>query len=129
MTANLKPCPFCGKNDTEIQTKIDYPECEHIEYYFVECQDCGGRLWETLSEKAEAIEAWNHRPFEDHAVEVLAKNIGFLRYCKGNLWIYGDKVTLQEFLSDWVNYDDDDDWGEFKKDMRKEARALLGWEE
>lgn len=121
--SKLKACPFCGDvEDLQINDDSDKEGTMYVWCYACNVSGPSAVMPEDV---------WNNRPLEDqlkaHAVEVLAKNIGFLRYCKGNLWIYGDKVTLEEFLSDWVNYDEDD-WGEFKNDMRSEARALLGWD-
>lgn len=54
--ADLKPCPFCGEND---------PEIEHIEgtilhpAYFVKCGPCGAQApW---SDKGDHVDMWNCR--------------------------------------------------------------------
>lgn len=68
MSANLKPCDtrFCG-----------YPNAVYLEEdsgrssYYVICRGCNTKT-KHYEREDEAIEAWNHRPFEEHAVEVLA---------------------------------------------------------
>jgi len=53
MEKKYKPCPFCGKNDIELEEPTT--EC-----FWVRCNDCGCQMWGDNSEK-EAIERWNER--------------------------------------------------------------------
>ena len=57
----LKPCPFCGEND---------PEIEHMEgtilhpAYVVKCGHCGAQApW---SDKGDHVEKWNQRATADN---------------------------------------------------------------
>ncbi|MNK60136.1 restriction alleviation and modification protein [compost metagenome] len=59
--ADLKPCPFCGEND---------PEIEHIDgtvlhpAYFVKCGHCGAQApW---SDKGDHVDKWNKRTATDN---------------------------------------------------------------
>lgn len=54
----LKPCPFCGSEDLEIEDDLD--ECEESRYYWVACNSCGG-LGASVQSKDECIERWNRR--------------------------------------------------------------------
>ena len=56
---DLKPCPFCGGEDLEIDHAPTY-DVYHPDVYEVHCVECGGRGGEDWT-KAEAIEAWNTR--------------------------------------------------------------------
>jgi hypothetical protein len=75
MTAKLKPCPipWCASI-----AKVDHYR-NSDQTYFCQCQTCGTFTSSYITE-AEAIEAWNTRPFEEKAVEVLAEQIqkGFI---------------------------------------------------
>lgn len=55
----LKPCPFCGGEDLEIDHAPTY-DVRHPDVYEVHCVECGGRGGEGWTE-AEAIAAWNTR--------------------------------------------------------------------
>ena len=69
--SELKPCPFCGGEDLEIDHAPTY-DVHHSDVYELHCPDCGGRGGEEWTE-AEAIAAWNTRAeyhgYEDAAVE------------------------------------------------------------
>ena len=53
----LKPCPFCGKNDTEIG-KIEECGCQTL--YAGRCRDCGAE-GEAGDTRKLAVVAWNTR--------------------------------------------------------------------
>ena len=53
MSEELKPCPFCGSDDVDLQ-------CYEDDGFHVVCGKCGGNMpgWD---DPDEAIEAWNRR--------------------------------------------------------------------
>lgn len=66
MTANLKPCPFCGGKATTCRS-LDESET----YYFVQCTGCGvGSPCKPTLVEAEI--AWNHRAYLDEYSELPA---------------------------------------------------------
>jgi hypothetical protein len=76
MTANLKPCPnqLCNSTTVRVITldESDPDLYDGYEEYYVKCFDCFvATRW--FRDKTKAIQAWNHRPFEDYAVEVVQK--------------------------------------------------------
>ena len=109
--SELKPCPFNPNHGTEwleIHCKGEYlfwVECsKHSEFANQTTVCCQGPKRELESE---AIESWNTRPFEAHAVEVLAEAL-----CNK------DGPTTGLFWSDAsVNT---------KQHYRSQARELLG---
>lgn len=56
--ADLKPCPFCGKN----KVKIDYPYFPDT-YCWVRCYECYCTT-SAFKTPEEAVEAWNRRAYE-----------------------------------------------------------------
>lgn len=66
----LKPCPFCGEND---------PEIEHIEgtilhpAYFVKCSHCGAQA--PGSDKGDHVALWNKRAAVSDASIVTANMV------------------------------------------------------
>lgn len=50
----LKPCPFCGSSDIEIN--LGYEEA----YYQIDCESCDLRAF-FFDEKKESIKKWNTR--------------------------------------------------------------------
>ncbi len=100
--SELKPCPFCGEYDTEVNTLNNH-------WLFI-CSTCGARTYGVTGNPTEeqATKDWNARPFEARAVEVLAHRCHMLTG--------GDP-----FYTPWAEL------SERKKDKRRaEARALLG---
>lgn len=82
----LKPCPFCGDEDLEIDHAPTY-DVHHPDVYEVHCVECGGRGGEGWTE-AEAIAAWNTRAemsYEDTLIlldelglsERTCRNVGY----------------------------------------------------
>lgn len=66
MTANLKPCPFCGGKATTCRS-LDESET----YYFVQCTGCGvGSPCKPTLVEAEI--AWNRRAYLDEYSELPA---------------------------------------------------------
>lgn len=62
----LKPCPFCGKNETIIK--------EESGVWYVSCFYCGGKVYgPPTGEKEDAVEFWNDRPQEAELLEILKK--------------------------------------------------------
>lgn len=59
----LKPCPFCGGKNIDIQylslTK---------RYYFCRCLDCEAQT-KSKTDKDKAIDAWNRRAADGHKNE------------------------------------------------------------
>ena len=53
MTEKLKPCPFCGENEQEVDMNIDYD-------WYVRCQYCGACAGFS-GKKDYAIADWNRR--------------------------------------------------------------------
>jgi hypothetical protein len=84
MTANLKPCSFCGNE--KIAQKDNHEKSVEDSAWdsvssSIECScgvkfspySCSPYNYEQRKiDEGRAIEAWNHRPFEEKAVEVLA---------------------------------------------------------
>lgn len=54
MSAELKPCPFCGCHG------IDFITHNH-QRHTIKCQDCPGRAEFFSSDSEQAVEAWNRR--------------------------------------------------------------------
>ncbi|WP_228005665.1 Lar family restriction alleviation protein [Xenorhabdus sp. BG5] len=54
MAGKLKPCPFCGSGDTEINSYLDDT------WFFVQCIDCNAAGPESDTTE-EAVIAWNQR--------------------------------------------------------------------
>lgn len=104
--SELKPCPFCGG-----EAIMDYTYYEGPVASNPKCNKygCIGFTYREFETEQEAIEAWNHRPFEAHAVEVLARTINDFSYKEG---------TPKESLDKWYEQD--------KHIYRAEARELLG---
>lgn len=104
MTANLKPCYYCeGKKivKREFSTSIEFT---------VECISCWAR-GPIVGSEAEAIEAWNHRPFEEKAVEVLAERLHHI-------------TQLERIHSNYVYWKDLSE--ATRNEYRAEAKQLLG---
>ena len=97
--SELKPCPFCGSKSEELE--------------FIESVHCLNRGCHSIGPNG-AIEAWNHRPFESHAVEVLAEQLSELDHYKGDSSVYFP----------W-----EDRSGTKQSKYRAQARELLGIEE
>ena len=51
----LKPCPFCGGDDTVIEKD------PLTGTYVVRCRNCQTIVWQYYAIREEAIEAWNRR--------------------------------------------------------------------
>ena len=66
MADNIKPCPFCGSDDTEV---VDMPP-----YWWIACRKCdaGGPM---KGRKAPAIAAWNQRKEELDTARKLLKKV------------------------------------------------------
>lgn len=96
MTA-LKPCPVPWCKSTESPKVLTVWGSHQFTVRCLSCKD----IFRCGDTEVEAIEQWNHRPFEAHAVEVLFKYIS--RH---------HEMTEEK-----------------EKAMRTEARQLLGWEE
>lgn len=62
MSAELKPCPFCGC-EAIFRVESDYDDEDNNRYYHVECECC---LFEMpkVSDPNIAIDAWNRRDHE-----------------------------------------------------------------
>lgn len=56
--AELKFCPFCGKNNSHVK-ETAYGNYENI-FYYVVCDDCGCRT-KSVRDPNEAVELWNER--------------------------------------------------------------------
>lgn len=110
----LKPCSFCNSRDLNLGHFIDDSS--------VHCSSCRKLVILPISRNntTEAIEAWNHRPFEEHAVEVLAQQIGLREACA-----WGDIVSLEEFKEIWERGSSD----KYRDKCRAQARELLGIKE
>ena len=55
---DLKKCPFCGGEDTEVSVNYEYGDG-----YEVSCNDCDSDVF--AKTKDEAVKRWNNRPLED----------------------------------------------------------------
>ena len=56
--AELKPCPFCGRNGITIMAR--FPFYNEMTCYYALCSCCGARSASHIEEQL-AIEAWNRR--------------------------------------------------------------------
>ncbi|MBD1229351.1 Lar family restriction alleviation protein [Xenorhabdus griffiniae] len=54
MTGKLKPCPFCGSGDTEMNSYLD------DSWFFVQCNNCAVNGPEDYTAESARI-AWNQR--------------------------------------------------------------------
>lgn len=69
MTEKLKKCPFCKKNVARLYKRstegyVGNKTVERYEEFEIRCLQCGcGTGW--YHDKAEAIEAWNRRSYEN----------------------------------------------------------------
>jgi hypothetical protein len=61
MSEELKPCPFCGKE----QSEENFFSCDGYP------QACG--CWETTHSGEEAVNVWNTRPIEDELRAEIAR--------------------------------------------------------
>lgn len=107
---SLKKCPnqLCNSATVRLITldESDPDLYDGYEEYYIKCFDCFvATRW--FREEAKAIEAWNHRPFEDKAVEVLAVLL----------------IEKQRLIADDLGISADLGSAE---DFRAEARQLLG---
>lgn len=61
--AELKPCPFCGGTDIEVNRIYD--EADEVDKFYLSCNGCGIEqsicIYKTTQE---AIKAWNTRAKE-----------------------------------------------------------------
>ena len=62
MEKELKPCPFCGSTDIEVEEYL--PESCCTKFWKVACTDCCGGF-QSEHNKKEAVAIWNRRPMED----------------------------------------------------------------
>lgn len=106
--SELKPCPVPWCKSTEPPKVLSVWGSHQFTVRCLSCKD----IFRWGDTEAEAIEAWNHRPFEAHAVDVLAEKLY-------KLDIIGDP-----FYYSWENARAD-----HKEQHRAEARALLGIKE
>lgn len=58
MEDKLKSCPFCGGEARMVQ---EYDAMIGKTFYFVECADCTGTIFNGEINEKEAIEKWNRR--------------------------------------------------------------------
>ena len=100
----LSNCPFCGEDDIEVNTLNNH--------WLWICTSCGARTYGVTGNPTEeqATKDWNHRPFEAHAVEVLAKEL--------------QKKYVNMMSLGYIHKGDLD-----METMRAEARELLGIKE
>jgi hypothetical protein len=104
----LESCPFCdygssGLHETGfIQEKNRTVGAYYPNLYRQECQKCGATGPTSIS-KEEMTEKWNHRPFEDKAIEVLVGQL-----------IRMDRLVPENSVLDNVD------------EYRAEAKQLLG---
>jgi hypothetical protein len=115
MTANLAPCLFCSKETIVFRFRENG--------YRTECtnDNCDFRGPIARTEK-EALEKYNNRPFEQKAVEVLAKRIA-LHNMRTHNEIY-TFIPEPEFDIYYWDFDE-----VLREDSRAEAKRLLGWED
>lgn len=60
MTENeLKPCPFCGREDIHAKI-VKYEGCD-VDIVF--CMNCGAQVWAFNNDAA--MKKWNRRPDDD----------------------------------------------------------------
>lgn len=103
MTANLKSCPFCGGEDFYFREQQNENVAFVSPIFIIECATCGALVHARTTEKA--IEAWNHRPFEEKAVEVLAEKLYFIAqqtddegpYC---YWIHATNESKDKYRAE-----------------------------
>ena len=72
MNENLKPCPFCGQDDS---ISIEKYQCEGEWWHFTECEECLARGSVGKTEQ-DAIDAWNERasqPMPPSVIKALEK--------------------------------------------------------
>ncbi len=66
----LKPCPFCPGRPT-----VTRFSCGDDWNYQPSCPSCGAYIDKEFATYEEAEAAWNHRPGEEAAVEVVARYV------------------------------------------------------
>jgi Lar family restriction alleviation protein len=78
---DLKPCPFCGGTNTEIDGKFT----DNGSAFWVCCNDCNGRgpaLYKKGDMKIPAMESWNQRYDQWQPIETAPKDGNpFLAFC------------------------------------------------
>ena len=59
----LKPCPFCGANESDLDFRFAYATTFTKPFLFVGCRKCGGMMVDTNMEHClnDVKEAWNKR--------------------------------------------------------------------
>ena len=65
----LKPCPFCGAEEHELDFRLSYATKFTKPFLMVECLKCGGMMVDTNTEHClnDVKKAWNRRT---HTTEV-----------------------------------------------------------
>lgn len=121
MSDNLKPCPneFCRKTSFHVSgtwhsIKKCYSLIDHIS-----CLDCGVSLKLRYATMEEAIESWNTRPFEAHAVEVLAMTLAYYEEM-----LEPEEFPFKDFVAEWRDLTIRSE--SYKEEYRAEAKELLG---
>lgn len=79
MNEELKPCPFCGSENIEVED--DNFGTTFSSVWLVECLTCGVRS-ATDERESSAIKGWNARPIEDALRAELAAATKIIRDCQ-----------------------------------------------
>lgn len=101
MSAELKPCPFCGSAEDIVFGECADVTTGHAYSFSILCTNCGCELSDEY--KAEVLAAWNHRPSEDaalrrerEAIETQARHYA-LHYSEGS-----DGRNTFILLAEWI---------------------------
>jgi len=63
MSEKLKPCPFCGAKETDLDFQLAHASVFTKPFFFVRCRKCGGMIVDTNTEHClnDVKKAWNRR--------------------------------------------------------------------
>ena len=107
MADKLKPCPFCGGDNTDI---ISADIIAGTQYWRIHCYGCGCTQT-PVSDKEEAIEKWNNRPSSWHTGTpteegdyIVALDLCGLAYKV----MYWNGVVFEYFNDGYINYQVED---------------------
>ena len=119
MSEELKPCPFCGKDEANFTT-------DKWGNYYVECEYCGAQT-NPYDDKEIVIEEWQTRPIEDDLIARIAElsqAVGLITTLKPTMVMDADHpLEMAKEVAEYVN----NRIAELEKDNAEFRQLIRDW--